>query len=112
MNLYCLFENILSATNNFDEENVIAEDRFEHRYKGQLSWSGELIDIRARRFNKERYDREQLFWMEISMLSTLKHKNVVSLVGFCYENDEKIIIIKLEMRGSLGQYLSDSMLLT
>nr|GFD16720.1 protein kinase-like domain, phloem protein 2-like protein [Tanacetum cinerariifolium] len=56
---------------------------------------GPLIDIRARRFNKGRYDLEQLFWMDMSMLSTLKHKNVVSLVGFCDENDEKIIIIKL-----------------
>ncbi|GKE58487.1 kinase-like domain, phloem protein 2-like protein, partial [Tanacetum coccineum] len=50
--------------------------------------------------------------MEISMLSTLKHKNLVSLVGFCDENDEKIIIIKRETMGMLHKYLSDPMLLT
>ncbi|GKC92423.1 kinase-like domain, phloem protein 2-like protein, partial [Tanacetum coccineum] len=70
-------------------------------YKGQLLWSCELIEISARRFNKERIDREQLFWMEISMLSTLKHKNLVSLVGFCDDNDEKIIIYRRETRGML-----------
>nr|GEX78896.1 protein kinase-like domain, phloem protein 2-like protein [Tanacetum cinerariifolium] len=80
--------------------------------RGQLLWSGELIDIHARRLNKRRTEREQLFWMEISMLSTLKHKNLVSLVGFCDENDEKIIIIKLETRGGLGNYLSEPILLT
>ncbi|GJU10050.1 kinase-like domain, phloem protein 2-like protein [Tanacetum coccineum] len=106
-------QNILSTTNNFAEENVIREYEFVKEYKGQLLWSGELIDITAKRFNKDTTDREQVFWMEISMLSRLKHKNVVSLVGFCDENDEKIIIIRNETaRGMLSKYLSDSMSLT
>ncbi|GJQ99863.1 kinase-like domain, phloem protein 2-like protein [Tanacetum coccineum] len=105
-------ESIISTTNNFDEENAIRDSGFANDYKGQLLWSGELIDIRAQRFNKERNDREQLFWMEISMLSTLKHKNLVSLVGFCDENDEKVIIYRNETRGFLLHYLSDSVLLT
>ncbi|GJR74207.1 kinase-like domain, phloem protein 2-like protein [Tanacetum coccineum] len=105
-------ENIISATNNFDKENVFGEGGFDKRYKGLLLWSGELIDITARRFNKEVNVREQLFWTEISMLSTLKHKNLVSLVGFCDENDEKVIILRREIRGSLSNYLSDPMLLT
>ncbi|GJX86907.1 kinase-like domain, phloem protein 2-like protein, partial [Tanacetum coccineum] len=101
---------IIFATLNFDEENAIGENGIEKRYMGQLLWSGELIDIR--RLKKERNDREQLFWMEISMLSTLKHKNLVSLVGFCDDNDEKVIIYKNETRGRLDNYLSDPMLLT
>ncbi|GKC69139.1 kinase-like domain, phloem protein 2-like protein [Tanacetum coccineum] len=105
-------ENILSATNNFAQQNVISTSAFGKRYKGQLLWSGELIDITARRFNKERTDKEQLLWMDISMLSSLKHKNLVSLVGFCDENDEKIIINRRETRGMLLNYLSDPMLLT
>ncbi|GJV28595.1 kinase-like domain, phloem protein 2-like protein [Tanacetum coccineum] len=106
-------QNILSTTNNFAEENVMREYGVIKEYKGQLLWSGELIDITARRLKKELTDREQLFWMEISMLSNLKHKNVVSLVGFCDENSEKIIIIRNETtRGMLIEYLSDSMMLT
>nr|GEW80163.1 protein kinase-like domain, phloem protein 2-like protein [Tanacetum cinerariifolium] len=104
--------NFLSATNNFSQENFWRYDDFGFFYKGQLLWSGELIDICARRFNKEMNDRDQLFWTEISMLSTLKHKNMVSLVGFCDENDEKIIINRHNTRGSLHNYLSNPMLLT
>ncbi|GJV31670.1 kinase-like domain, phloem protein 2-like protein, partial [Tanacetum coccineum] len=127
-------QNILSATNNFSKENAIRKSEHAKEYKGQLLWSGELentirksvhakeykghllwsgelIDITARRLKKQR-NREQLFWMEISMLSSLKHKNVVSLVGFCDENDEKIIIYRNETRGMLNEYLSDPMLLT
>ncbi|GKB65436.1 kinase-like domain-containing protein [Tanacetum coccineum] len=107
-------QNIRSATNNFDDKNLWAEADFGNTYEGEHLWSGELIEILARRFNKDEWDdeKEQQFWMEISLLSSLKHKNLVSLVGFCDDNDEKIIIIKRETRGSLGNYLSDPMLLT
>ncbi|GJV13289.1 kinase-like domain, phloem protein 2-like protein [Tanacetum coccineum] len=105
-------EDLLDATDNFDEENLLGEDASEKDYEGKLLWSGELIDIFARRLNKEWFDGDQQFWMEISLLSTLKHKNLVSLVGFCDDNDEMILIYKCETRGSLSNYLSDSMLLT
>nr|GEV57467.1 protein kinase-like domain-containing protein [Tanacetum cinerariifolium] len=105
-------QNILSATNNFAQENVIRNAEFAKDYKGQLLCSGELIDITAQRLNKESNDREQLFWMEISVLSSLKHRNLASLVGFCDENDEKVIINSREMRGSLANYVSNPMLLT
>ncbi|GKA37521.1 kinase-like domain-containing protein [Tanacetum coccineum] len=107
-------ESILTATGNFSEENLTETADFGDAYMGQLLWSGHLIEIDARRFNKDAWDDEieQQFWMEISMLSSLKHRNVVSFVGFCDENDEKIIVIKLETRGSLNNYLSDSVLLT
>ncbi|GKA30972.1 kinase-like domain-containing protein [Tanacetum coccineum] len=105
-------EHILSATNNFGEKHFWGEANFGNHYWGQLLFSGVLIDIHAQRWNKEWDEKEQQFWMEISMLSTLKHKNLVSLVGFCDENDEKIIIIKLETRASLNNYIRDSKRLT
>ncbi|GKC72683.1 kinase-like domain-containing protein, partial [Tanacetum coccineum] len=105
-------KNIVSATNNFDDEHVIGEADFGIHYHGELLWSGELIKIHVQRWNKEWDEREQQFWMEISMLFSLEHKYLVSLVGFCDENDEKIIIIKLETMASLDNYLSDSILLT
>ncbi|GKB91854.1 kinase-like domain, phloem protein 2-like protein, partial [Tanacetum coccineum] len=103
------FESILSATNNFDDKNVIASGRYEKQYEGQLLWFGELIGITARRYNK---DRNEMFWTEVSMLSCLKHQTLVSLLGFCYENSEKIIITRNEINGSLSNLLSDATLLT
>nr|GEU90921.1 protein kinase-like domain, phloem protein 2-like protein [Tanacetum cinerariifolium] len=106
-------ESILLATENFNEDYLIQESDIGKAYMGRLLWSGEQIRIHARRFNKERDDEiEHQFWMQISMLSSLKHKNIVSLLGFCDENGEKIIITMNETRGSLKNYLSDPMLLT
>ncbi|GKD46319.1 kinase-like domain, phloem protein 2-like protein, partial [Tanacetum coccineum] len=107
------FEDIESATNYFAEENVIDTDGFGKCYKGQLLWSGELIDITARRLiNKEWDDKEQQFWNEISILSSLKHKNVVSVVGFCNEVGAESIIYKHGSMWRLEKYLSDATLLT
>nr|GEX54181.1 protein kinase-like domain-containing protein [Tanacetum cinerariifolium] len=105
-------ESILFATNNFSKENLTEEADFGNSYEGQLLCSGELIHIDARRFNKQRDEGEHEFWMEISTLSSFKHKNLVSLVGFCDENDEKIVVIKFETWLSLDNYLSDAMMLT
>ncbi|PWA99360.1 protein kinase-like domain-containing protein [Artemisia annua] len=96
---------ILSATNNFSTYGINSAG-----YKAQLlRWHGHVIDIFARRLGKY---QEGEFWMEVSLLSSLKHKNLVSLVGFCDENDEKIIITKRETRGSLFKYLRNPMMLT
>ncbi|MFS8012696.1 putative protein kinase RLK-Pelle-CrRLK1L-1 family [Helianthus anomalus] len=44
--------------------------------------------------------------MEIVMLSSYKHDNLVSLIGFSDESDEKIIVYEHEVRGSLDKYLA------
>ncbi|KAL4560248.1 hypothetical protein LXL04_032398 [Taraxacum kok-saghyz] len=102
-------ELIVSATDNFSDANLIGEDGFGKEYKGQLLLlSGQLINIVARRVNQQMYGQEKKeFWMEIWTLSKLKHKNIVSVVGFCYKNDEKIVIYKLENHGTLYKYLRD-----
>ncbi|GJT22455.1 kinase-like domain, phloem protein 2-like protein [Tanacetum coccineum] len=76
-------QDILYATNNFDEENLLGEADFGNHYGGRLWRFRKLIEIQAQRWsNKEKDDDiEQQFWMEIFMLSSLKHKNLVSFVG-------------------------------
>nr|XP_043612064.1 receptor-like protein kinase HERK 1 [Erigeron canadensis] len=107
-------EEIVKATNNFDDVYVIGGGGFGKVYRGQLLVSGKMVNIAARRFDgNHRRQGDVEFWTEITMLSSLKHENIVSLVGFCDENGEKIIINKDEAtRGSLSMYLSDPTTLT
>ncbi|PWA56266.1 jacalin-like lectin domain-containing protein [Artemisia annua] len=44
--------------------------------------------------------------MEIFMLSSYKHDNLVSLIGFCDQDGEKILVYEEEVRGSLDNYLA------
>ncbi|PWA54913.1 protein kinase-like domain, Concanavalin A-like lectin/glucanase domain protein [Artemisia annua] len=101
-------EEILEATNNFSEENIIAKGDFGYIYEGQLLRSGEKINVSAKRLDRSQGQGDVEFLTEISVLSGLKHPNIVSLIGFCDEKGEKIIIHRHEQaKGSLCMYLDD-----
>ncbi|KAJ9559425.1 hypothetical protein OSB04_014039 [Centaurea solstitialis] len=99
-------KDIVSATKSFAHENLIRQGEVSSIYKGKLKWSGQSINIVARRFDCTKGDAHVQFRTEISMLSRLKHANVVSFVGSCDVGGEKIILNKYEVNGSLDKYLS------
>ncbi|KAJ0800934.1 putative protein kinase RLK-Pelle-LRR-VIII-1 family [Helianthus annuus] len=107
--LHIPLEDISLATRNFADENTLGVGLHGagKLYKGQLKWSGQLIDIVARKLEGIYMEAEIELWTEISMLTSLNHKNLGSIVGFCNEHGEKIIIYKHALHGSLHQYLSD-----
>ncbi|XP_076940179.1 putative receptor-like protein kinase At5g39000 [Bidens hawaiensis] len=100
-------EEIKKVTNNFGDENLILQNGSGTIYKGQLERSEKLIDIVVRRFSRKSWRSRKEFMKEIKMLIALKHPNLSTIVGFCDEDDEMIIITKFEAKGSLDQYISD-----
>lgn len=46
------------------------------------------------------------FKTEIELLSRIHHKNVVSLVGFCYEQGEQMLVYEYVSNGTLKENLS------
>ncbi|KAJ0874376.1 putative protein kinase RLK-Pelle-DLSV family [Helianthus annuus] len=103
-------EEIQEATNDFADENLIGQGAFGKVYTGNLLVSGQRTNIAARRLHYEYGQGDLEFWTEITMLSDLKHNNLVSFIGFCDEKDEKIIINKHESHESLDKYLKGSVL--
>nr|XP_043612073.1 probable serine/threonine-protein kinase PBL28 [Erigeron canadensis] len=103
-------EDIEKATDHFAERNLLRGGGFGRVYKGTLSMTGKPTHIVARRLYYDYGQGDLEFWKEITMLSDLKHENLVSFVGYCDEKGEKIIINKYEARGSLDKYLNDSSL--
>ncbi|GKB98423.1 kinase-like domain, phloem protein 2-like protein [Tanacetum coccineum] len=97
-------------TNNFALENIITEFRNGTIFKGRLLHSQQFIDIAAKKFFSSDIKREsKKIWTEIFMLSSLNHKNLVSIIGFCDEERMKIIIYN-RVNKSLQSYLSDKTL--
>ncbi|XP_023761517.2 receptor-like protein kinase HERK 1 [Lactuca sativa] len=95
------FKEIVSATNNFSDANLIEESALMGKaYKGKLMRSNQQIDIVAQRFDHEHRDRVTEFLKEILKL---KHKNLVSMFGFC--DEVGMIIIYHEAKGSLDTFL-------
>nr|KAJ0227870.1 hypothetical protein LSAT_V11C100018240 [Lactuca sativa] len=101
-------DHIESATDDMDDENIISENDECVSYRGQLLWSGELIDIVAQEYDRHLSEGISKFEANALILSGLKHKNIVSFVGFCEDPYWVIIVTKYEVNKSLDMYLSDS----
>ncbi|XP_059652130.1 leucine-rich repeat receptor protein kinase HPCA1-like isoform X2 [Cornus florida] len=98
-----LFEELQKCTNNFSEENAIGSGGYGKVYRGTLP-TGQLIAIKRSQEGSRQGGNE--FKAEIEMLSRVHHKNVVSLVGFCFDKSEQMLVYEYVPNGSLKESLS------
>ncbi|PWA88913.1 protein kinase-like domain-containing protein [Artemisia annua] len=78
-------EDIKSATNNFDEKNVIGHGGFGKVYEGKLAFphsEGEIL-VALKRLDRKYGQGDPEFYKEIRFLSCYRHENLISLsLGF------------------------------
>ncbi|XVE89310.1 hypothetical protein DITRI_Ditri19aG0192200 [Diplodiscus trichospermus] len=97
------FEELKKYTNNFSEANDIGSGGYGKVYRGTLP-TGKLIAIKRAQQGSTQGGLE--FKTEIELLSRVHHKNVVSLLGFCFEQGEQMLIYEYVPNGSLSETLS------
>ncbi|KAL9353674.1 hypothetical protein Peur_051644 [Populus x canadensis] len=97
------FEELRKYSNNFSETNDIGSGGYGNVYRGVLP-TGELIAIK--RAQQGSMQGGQEFKTEIELLSRVHHKNVVSLIGFCFDRGEQMLVYEFVPNGSLMESLS------
>lgn len=97
------YEELKKSTNNFSEANNIGSGGYGMVYRGLLP-SGLLVAIKRATQGSTQGGLE--FKTEIELLSRVHHKNVVSLVGFCFEQSEQMLIYEFIPNGTLKESLS------
>ncbi|GJT33064.1 receptor-like protein kinase FERONIA [Tanacetum coccineum] len=96
---------IQSATNNFDDELVIGQGGFGKVYKGQISIEDSSHFVAIKRLDSISNQGAAEFKAEIEMLSKLRHCNLVSLIGYCDDNRELILVYVYVPHGTLYDHL-------
>ncbi|KAF5809678.1 putative protein kinase RLK-Pelle-CrRLK1L-1 family [Helianthus annuus] len=66
------------------------------------------IMVAVKRLDRTFGQGDPEFWKEIMTLSLYKHENILSLVGYCDDNGEKILVYEYAHNGSLDMYLNST----
>ncbi|KAJ8647825.1 hypothetical protein MRB53_000848 [Persea americana] len=95
------FGDMISATSNFSTE--VGRGGYGSVYKGILA-DGTVVAIK--RAQEGSLQGEKEFLTEIELLSRLHHRNLVSLLGYCDEEDEQMLVYEFMPNGTLRDWVS------
>ncbi|KAK2441585.1 G-type lectin S-receptor serine/threonine-protein kinase [Trifolium repens] len=95
---------ILKATKNFSLDNKLSEGGFGSVYKGTLL-NGQEIAVKRLLMSSGQGLKE--FKNEVMLCAKLQHRNLVKVVGFCIEGEEKLLIYEYMSNKSLDLFLFD-----
>ncbi|PWA51849.1 protein kinase superfamily protein [Artemisia annua] len=99
------FRELAAVTRNFRQESLIGEGGFGRVYKGKLGKTGQFVAVKQLDRNGLQGNRE--FLVEVLMLSLLHHPNLVSLIGYCADGDQRLLVYEYMSAGSLEDHIFD-----
>ncbi|XP_023543329.1 probable LRR receptor-like serine/threonine-protein kinase At1g06840 isoform X1 [Cucurbita pepo subsp. pepo] len=97
------FKEMQSATGNFNRSTQVGQGGYGKVYKGILSDNSVVAIKRAEEGSLQ---GQKEFLTEIELLSRLHHRNLVSLIGYCDEAGEQMLVYEFMPNGTLRDWLS------
>ncbi|KAL3843800.1 hypothetical protein ACJIZ3_001203 [Penstemon smallii] len=97
------YEELVRATNNFSNQEKLGEGGFGGVYKGFINRIDSYVAVKRVSSNSRQGIKE--FASEVKIISRLRHRNLVQLLGWCHEKKELILVYEFMPNGSLDYHL-------
>ncbi|XWS11182.1 hypothetical protein CRYUN_Cryun38cG0061900 [Craigia yunnanensis] len=97
------YRDLVLATNNFSDDRKLGQGGFGAVYKGHLT---ELdIDVAVKKFSRGSKQRKTDYIAEMTIVSRLRHRNLVQLIGWCHDRGQFLLVYEFMPNGSLDSHL-------
>lgn len=106
------FSELKAATRNFRPDSVLGEGGFGSVFKGWIDENSYIATkpgmgmvIAVKRLNQESFQGHREWLAEVNYLGQLYHPNLVRLIGYCVEDEHRLLVYEFMPRGSLENHL-------
>ncbi|XP_074570263.1 serine/threonine-protein kinase PBL34-like isoform X2 [Curcuma longa] len=106
------FSDLKSATRNFRPESLLGEGGFGCVFKGWIEENGTApvkpgtgLTVAVKTLNHDGLQGHKEWLAEVNFLGDLQHPNLVKLIGYCIEDDQRLLVYEFMPRGSLENHL-------
>ncbi|XP_057832139.1 serine/threonine-protein kinase PBL34 isoform X3 [Cryptomeria japonica] len=106
------FSELKSATRNFRPESVLGGGGFGYVFKGWIEENGTApvkpgtgLTVAVKTLNPDGLQGHKEWLAEVNFLGQLHHPNLVKLIGYCIEDDQRLLVYEYMPRGSLENHL-------
>ncbi|KAL8497889.1 hypothetical protein ACS0TY_021295 [Phlomoides rotata] len=106
------FQELKSATGNFRPDSILGEGGFGYVFKGWIEEKGTAaakpgtgITVAVKSLKPDGLQGHREWVAEVDFLGQLHHPNLVKLIGYCIEDDQRLLVYEFMTRGSLENHL-------
>eukprot|EP00258_Populus_trichocarpa_P039268 XP_024455287.1 probable serine/threonine-protein kinase PBL23 [Populus trichocarpa] len=99
------FRELAVATSNFSHHCLVGEGGFGRVYKGYIESIDQIVAVK--KLDRKGLQGNREFFSEVLTLSMVKHLNLVKLIGYCADGDQKLLVYEFMANGSLENHLLD-----
>ncbi|KAL3717140.1 hypothetical protein ACJRO7_008684 [Eucalyptus globulus] len=104
------YKDLYVATKGFRDQELLGAGGFGRVYRGVLPTS--RTEIAVKRVSHESRQGMRQFIAEITSIGRLRHRNIVTLLGYCRRKGELLLVYDYMPNGSLDKYLYNQPKLT
>ncbi|PKA55381.1 Protein kinase 2B, chloroplastic [Apostasia shenzhenica] len=106
------FNELKNATRNFRPDSLIGEGGFGYVFKGWIDEQsftavrpGSGMVIAVKKLKPEGFQGHKEWLAEVNYLGQLHHPNLIKLIGYCSEGDNRLLVYEFVPKGSLENHL-------